>query len=179
MPQKNNIETEVRSFITPSQYKRLLGYFKKNAKSLARENQITYYFSGPHDLRIQKSNDSAKLWLKGGRIHERYREDIVVNCSGKDFSNLEFLLSRLGYRPEIKWFRKRNNFLWDGVTVSLDYTKGYGHILELEKMGTLKSAPKTYKMLLAKLKELGVKLTPKAEFDKKFAYYKSNWKKLV
>jgi predicted adenylyl cyclase CyaB len=174
-----NIETEVRSFISPLQYKKLNSFFKKSAKFLGQENQETHYFSGPNDLRIQKTNNTAKLWLKGGKLHQKSREDIVVRCQKDDFENLEILLLRLGYKPEIKWFRKRNNFLWQGITVSLDFTRGYGYIIELEKMGDLKSSGKNYNLLLAKLGELGVKLTPKAEFDRKFAYYKKNWKKLV
>jgi len=180
MPKKNNnIETEVRSFISPSQYRRLLGYFKNNAKFLGREDQVTYYFSGESDLRIQKTNGVAKLWLKGGKLHEKYREDIVVRCRLEDFENLEVLLFRLGYKPEIKWFRKRSNFLWRGVNVAVDSTKGYGNIIELEKMGTVEAAPRYHKILLARLNELGVELTPKEEFDRRFAYYKKNWKKLV
>lgn len=30
-----------------------------------------------------------------------------------------------------------------------------------------------------KLKELGIELTPKEEFDKKFEYYKKNWRQLT
>jgi predicted adenylyl cyclase CyaB len=176
---KNNIETEVRSFISSLQYKKLLSFFKKSAKFLGQENQETYYFSGPNDLRIQKTDNTAKLWLKGGKLHQKSREDIVVRCQKDDFENLENLLLKLGYKPEIKWFRKRNNFLWQGITISLDFTKGYGYIIELEKMGDKKSAKKDYKILLAKIAELKVELTPKAEFDKKFAYYKKNWKKLI
>ena len=176
---KNNIETEIRSFITSKQHRELLRFFKRNGKFLGEENQVTYYFSGAKDLRIQKTNGSAKLWLKGGKIHENHREDIVVRCDGGDFGNLETLLLRLGYNPEIRWFRKRNNFFWRGISVAVDFTRGYGHILELEKMGGPKDGKKNRQLLLAKLKELGVKLTPKEEFAKKFSYYKKNWRKLV
>ena len=96
-----------------------------------------------------------------------------------DFENLENLLLKLGYKPEIKWFRKRNNFLWQGITVSLDFTKGYGYIIELEKMGDKKSAKKNYDLLLYNLNKLEVELTPKEVFDKRFAYYKKNWRKLI
>jgi predicted adenylyl cyclase CyaB len=176
---KNNIETEVRSFISPLQYKKLNSFFKKSAKFLSLENQETHYFSGPNDLRIQKTDDIAKLWLKGGKLHQKSREDIVVRCQKDDFENLENLLLKLGYKPEIKWFRKRNNFLWQGITVSLDFTKGYGYIIELEKMGDKKSAKKNYDLLLYNLNKLEVELTPKEVFDKRFAYYKKNWRKLI
>jgi len=32
---------------------------------------------------------------------------------------------------------------------------------------------------IQKLKSLGIEITPKEEFDKKFQYYKENWKSLI
>ena len=61
----------------------------------------------------------------------------------------------------------------------LDHTKGYGYIIELEKMTDEKSKSKTYEILKSKLEFLGIELTPRSEFEKRFEYYKKNWKKLV
>ena len=61
----------------------------------------------------------------------------------------------------------------------LDYTRGYGYIIELEKMCTSEEQEREYEVLLQKLNDLGVVLTPKEEFDVKFKYYKENWKRLV
>lgn len=176
---QNNIEVEARSFVNKKQYGNLLKYFKKNGKFLGRENQITYYFSGPKDLRIQKTDKGCKLWLKGGRIHDKYREDIVVEHRKKDFEKLKELLLSLGFKIQIKWLRLRNDFLWKKIKISVDYTRGYGYILELEKMAGRGDKEKTYQGLLKKMKELGIALTPKKEFDKKFNYYKKNWQKLI
>lgn len=176
---KNNIEVEVRSFITKKQYENFLKYFKTNGKFLGKENQITYYLAGPNDLRIQKTNNLAKLWLKGGKIHAKFREDIVVRCDREDFEKLEELLLKLGYKVQIKWFRTRNDFLWKSIRVSVDFTRGYGYIIELEKMAAEKDKEKIYHFLLGKLKTLGIKPTPKQELDKKFNYYKKNWGKLI
>ncbi len=85
----------------------------------------------------------------------------------------------LGYKIEIKWFRKRNSFKWKNIDVCLDYTRGYGYILELEKMSGQKEKEKTRKYLKSKLAELGISLTPKKEFEKKYDYYKKNWRKLI
>lgn len=176
---KNNIEIEVRSFITKKQYENFLKHFKKKGKFLGKDNQVTYYFSGSKDLRIQKTDKLSKFWLKSGKIHDKYREDIVVNCHRNDFEKLEKLFSKLGFKVKIKWFRLRNEFLWQGIKVSVDFTKGYGYIIELEKMGTTKDKEKIHRLLVKKLKELGIKTTSKKEFDKKFNYYKRNWQKLI
>lgn len=174
-----SLEVEARSFISEDEYNRLLGFLKKKATFLGKENQITYYFSGSQDLRIQKTENHAKLWLKGGNIHEKYREDIVIKFNRNDFDKLEDLLLRMGFKVEIKWFRTRNDFFWDKIKVSMDYTKGYGYIIELERFAFEKDKKEVYDVLLKKMKELEVKVTPKSVFDKKFNYYKNNWKKLI
>jgi len=55
MPQ-NNIEVEIRSFISPRQYEELIEFFKNAASFVNEDYQVTYYFSGEQDLRIQKNN---------------------------------------------------------------------------------------------------------------------------
>lgn len=174
-----NIETEIRSLIDEKEYKRLLRFFKKEAKFLGQEKQISYYFSGDQDLRIQKSDKSAKIWMKKGKMHDDSREEIEVKLDWKEFENAQMLFEALGYQIKIKWFRKRNTFAWDGIKVMLDDTKGYGRIIELEKMCRQQDKEKTVAALREKLKQLKIQETPKEEFEKKFEYYKKNWKKLT
>src|SRR3989339_693806 len=50
---------------------------------------------------------------------------------------------------------------------------------ELEKMCTEDIKIKEFKNLEQKLESLNVEITPKEEFNKKFLYYKENWKSLV
>lgn len=178
MKQKN-IEVEIRSLITQKQYNSLLRFFNKEGKFLGKENQTSYYFSGKHDLRIQKSDSYAKIWMKKGKMHANAREEIEVKFSKNEFENAKNIFLALGYYIEIKWFRKRNTFIWKGISVMLDYTKGYGHVIELEKMCKESEREKIQKILRDKLNFLKIKETNKKDFDEKFKYYKNNWQKLV
>ncbi|MFQ6010273.1 MAG: hypothetical protein ACE5J7_04105, partial [Candidatus Aenigmatarchaeota archaeon] len=63
-----NIEVELRSFISKEQYERLLEFFRQNAKLVKEDYQETYYFDTEEDLRIQRSRSFSKIWLKKGRI---------------------------------------------------------------------------------------------------------------
>jgi predicted adenylyl cyclase CyaB len=93
---------------------------------------------------------------------------------------LKDIFERLGFNINAIWFRKRKIYDWEGIKVFLDDTKGYGKIIELEKMGKEKDKEKIYKNLKSKLSALGIKkITPKSEFNKKFEYYKNNWKKIL
>ncbi|MBU1975581.1 MAG: CYTH domain-containing protein [Nanoarchaeota archaeon] len=174
--QTQNIEVEIRSFIEKKKYEELIEFFKKEGKFLGEDYQETYYFDCEQDLRIQKNNSGCKLWLKKGKIHDDSREEHEVQCKREDFEKLEALLIALGYNVEIKWFRKRHRFDWNGIKVTVDYTKGYGYILELEIMSNEESKKETLELLREKLLSLEIEETPKEEFNVKYEEYKQNWK---
>ena len=175
----NNIEVEVRSFISKEQFEKLLDYFKKNADFINEDYQESFYFDCKQDLRIQKNNSFSKIWMKKGKIHDNYREEIEIKFNRNDFENIEKLFLSLGFNVLIKWFRKRFEFKWEDIIVCLDFTKGYGYIIELEKICSAKDKEKEYINLIDKLKSLDIDITSREEFDKKFLYYKENWKSLI
>ena len=174
-----NIEAEIRSFISEEQYKELLTFFKENAEQIKEDYQESYYFDCDEDLRIQRNNFHSKIWMKKGKIHDDHREEIEIKFDRDEFDKLETLFLALGYNIEIKWFRKRFEFKWEDITVCLDFTKGYGYIIELEKMCSEETKEKEFELLKQKLKSLNVEITPREKFNKKFEYYKDNWKSLV
>lgn len=174
-----NIEAEIRSFITKEQYNQLLEYFNKNAKLKMEDYQETFYFDAPEDLRIQRNNFFAKIWMKKGKIHDEAREEIEIKFDRNEFAKLEQLFKALNYKIKIKWFRKRHEFDWDGITVDIDYTKGYGYIIELEKLCSAEQKETVLNDLKNSLSELNIELTLREEFEKKFKYYEANWEKLT
>ena len=175
----NNIEVEIRSFISPEKYQELLVFFHKEGKFLDEDYQETYYFDTEQDLRIQRNNTYSKIWLKKGKLHDEHREEIEIKFDKVNFEMLEKLFLTLGYNTHIKWFRKRNTFAWQGISVMLDYTKGYGYIIELEKMSNEGEKEKVLQLLKEKLQHSNISLTSKEEFNAKYAYYKENWQRLV
>ena len=174
-----NIEVEVRSFVTKEQYESLLEFFKQHGTFVSEDYQETYYFDTKEDLRIQKSNSFSKIWLKKGKLHDDHREEIEITFPRDQFETLERLFLSLGFNVEIKWFRARHTFAWEGINVMVDYTEGYGYIVELEKMSTNQDKEKILHLLKQKLNTLNIPLTSKEEFDAKFAHYKENWRLLV
>lgn len=177
MPQ--NIEVEIRSFISQEKYQELLNYFKQNAELVKEDFQETHYFDCKQDLRIQKNNSGSKIWLKKGNLHDDAREEIEVKTNENEFENLQKLFQALGYNIEIKWERLRHQFNWKEIKVCIDYTKGYGYIIELEKMSNEEDKEKILEELKQKLQELNIPLTSKKEFENKFQDYKKNWRELI
>lgn len=173
------IEAELRSFLTPEKFKELLDYFQKNSKPKGKDEQITYYFDGEQDLRIQKNLNYSKVWLKKGKLHDDAREEIEIKLPRGDFEKLEQLFLSLGYNISIKWLRERHTFEWGEVTVMMDYTKGYGHIIEMEKVCSDSEKEQALKILNQKFIELKIPITPKEKFDEAYQNYKKNWKTLI
>ena len=176
---RKDIEVEARSFIFPKEFKRLAEFFNRKAKFEKEITDETVYFSGPKDLRIRRDAKNAYLILKEGKIHDKYRREREIVLKRADFGKLEDFLKALGFKVEIRWQRERRIYYWQGVKVFLDDTKGYGRIIELEKISRVEDKEKVYAGLVEMLKFLNVKITPKAEFDQKFEDYKKNWRKLL
>ena len=173
------VEVELRNFVSDSKYDQLMAFMKKNAKLVSRDNQVTHYFNDEGSVRIQKNDYFAKLWIKPGKLHGAVHEEIEVKIDAGDFGKLESAMAALGFAPRIKWFRLRHTFEWKGISVMLDRTRGYGNIVELERICDVKKKEWALALLNKRLMELGVKKTPVEEFDRKYAHYRKNWKKLT
>lgn len=174
-----DIEVEIKCFISKEKYEGLLIFFEKNGRFIDEDYQETYYFDAEQDVRIQKNNTFSKLVLKSGKVHDYHRKEIEVKFEKDDFEKLENVFKLLGYEVAIKWFRNRKNFKWEGIDISLDFTRGYGYILELEIMSDEQNKEKDLALIREKLKSLQVTETFKEEFDQIYAHYKENWQKLV
>jgi len=173
------IEVEIRSFITQKRYNELMRFFKKSGKSVSEDQQESHYLDAHGDIRIQKNRFYSKIWLKKGKLHDEQREEIEVKVNKEDFDKLGQIFSMLGYKPQIKWFRKRHTFEWQGVTATLDYTKGYGYIVEFEKMSDERKKEKDLAALKEKFCSLGLKQTPREEFNSRYEHYRQNWRALT
>ncbi len=117
--------------------------------------------------------------MKKGKIHDNCREEIEIKFDKGQFEQLEKLFLAIGLDVNIKWFRKRLEFDWDGINVCLDFTRGYGYIIELERMSTDAEKEKDYTFLVNKLNSLNIPITSREEFDCAFKNYKDNWKELT
>ena len=174
-----NIEVELRSFITEEKSKELLDFFGKNWEFLNKDYQETFYFDWAEDLRIQKNENYSKIWMKKWKMHDEAREEIEIKVQKDDFGKLENLFLWLWYNVEIKWFRTRNTYKWEWIDVSIDYTKWYWYIIELEILSDLEEKEKNLEYLKSKFLELEIDISPKEDFTKKYEFYKNNWYELT
>ncbi|NLL44190.1 MAG: CYTH domain-containing protein [Mollicutes bacterium] len=145
---------------------------------MKEERQITSYFKGDVDFRLMNTSDYLKLWLKTGKIHDDAREEMSVIIDKKYEKDLLKMLDILGYEIEIKWYRKRLELTFKDFEVTIDYTVGYGYIVEFELMvEDDKKIEEAKNKLNEVFKEFNIADTPNAVFNKKIQDYKVNWHK--
>lgn len=173
------IEVEIRSFISDDQFLKLKEYFEHQASLMVEDEQETIYFDVPNVLRVQRNNLFAKIIVKHGKIHDEAREEIEIKVEKEKFDDLLALFTALGYNIKSKWLRKRLQFLWKDITVCLDDTKGYGKIIELEKMTEEQDKEKTLIMLKEKLQALQIDLSPRELFERRLKEYEKDWMKRI
>jgi predicted adenylyl cyclase CyaB len=172
-------EIEIRGFVSDNKYRQLLAFLRKNCKFVSKDDQVTYYFDKKGNIRIQKNDFFAKLWIKSGKLHTSIHRELEVKFDKNDFGKLEEAMLMMGFAPKIKWFRLRYTFRWGGMNVMLDKTKGYGNIIELEMICSSRKKEVSLKALRERARALGVKETPSAEFERRYKYYERNWRRLA
>ncbi len=174
-----NMEVETRSFLSGDEYVRLIKFMESDAEHVEDDEQSTFYLSGENDVRLQKNSSGAKIILKGGKIHDEYREEIEVKFKKEDFDNMVAVVCAAGHEIEIKLFRMRKEFLWRGTKVCIDRTKGYGDIIEIEILCGEDEVSDARKKVGELMKELDVAQTPRYVFEERFNHYKKNWRRLI
>lgn len=176
---RQNIEVEVRSFLDRKEWKRLKNFFEENGKFVGKRLDETVYFDASKDLRIRRDDKHSYLILKEGKVHDTKREEIEITLPRYEFFHLEKLLTSLGFSVKVRWYRSSLIYKWKSVKVFLWITKGYGWLIEFEKITTSQKADFAYEQLITLAESLKIQITPRQELERRFAYYVNNWKKLV
>lgn len=176
---EKNIEVEIRSFISREKYLELLDFFSKNGKLAKVEDDETEYYAENGAVRIRQTHDSAKLVLKTGDIHDEFREEYEIPMQKKDFPIYQKMFEKLNIPKQVKWKRKKHTFKWQGVTVELGDNKGYGYIIEMEKVSDETGKEAALNLLKEKMSGLKIQITPREEFEKAYENYKKNWRNLI
>lgn len=171
------IEVELRAFVSESKYNALLNFFKENAVYKGTQKQITSYFDCEKDLRLMVTDDNyCQLWLKKGKIHQDAREELIVKVDKSYKDILLKMFEEIGLNIKIKWYRIRKSYEWNNIKVDLDFTYGYGHILELEILVEDTKEVENAKTHLKEIfKSLEIPITEKEIFTEKFNDYEINW----
>lgn len=94
-----------------------------------------------------------------------------------DIDALGELLVKAGFDYQAKWSRTRETYIYDDMTITLDYNAGYGWLTELELMVTDASlVPEAEARIRSLMESLEISELDQDRLARMFSYYNANWK---
>ena len=174
-------ENEKRVFLTDEQYESLLVKFR--VKSKQPERQITTYYSAKDknskdiDLRLMRTVDYTKVWMKCGKMHD-YRDEfdefkVVLEYTLKAMDIFDYL-----YVVKTKFFRERIKIEKQPYIICIDRSINYYAIFEVEISDKKIGEKEAEKLLNTYLQEFGLEETPTEIQNEKYNDYVSKWSKM-
>lgn len=173
------IEVELRSFLTGEQYTRIQALLDAEGELLENTNQETWYFDQQSCLRLMRGDEKAKICLKGGTTHDEWREEVDLPIALENVEAARALLRGMGHQVEARWIRHRRRYMWHGIDVALDDTKGHGQMLELELLVEPGAEEPALERLRATFKELDIIPSSREEFERRYSDYMAHWRERI
>ncbi len=172
------LDVQLRAFLDKDKYRELI---EKYNSVLHTEKQISYFYNLEEDFRFMKTKTYSEICIKEGNIHDDIKEEKTVKIDSKYNDNMTYILDKLGYVPEVKWYRTRSTAKLDfDINICLDYTVGYGYIIEVsKKIDDSKKFDLTKIELGNFLESLDIDITSKDKFNEKYNEYILNWRTLT
>jgi adenylate cyclase class IV len=169
-------EVELRCFVNPRQAHVVLekidalGYTQ-----LTDERQITYYLDTPTDTRVQISSRGGRVWQKLGKMHDESREEFNAPMTRESAEAMISIFKNMGYKFKVAWLRHRCEFTRGDLMLTVDYTVGYGWIIEVERQSDEDDTSAVVAQLKQDLAQLGLEPSPKDTFDAAYKDYLEHW----
>ncbi len=89
---------------------------------------------------------------------------------------LDKLVLSAGFSYQAKWSREREEYVCNGINVTLDKNAGYGWLAEFEKIVEDEALiPKAREDVEACMEKVGVAELPQDRLERMFAYYNAHW----
>ena len=146
---------------------------KTDLESIAREGK-------KHSLRTRQANDRVIVVVKAsvddttsanGIARREFEADLPVSLD-----ELDNLLLEAGYDYQSKWSRDREEYQCGDTTVCVDFTPGYGHVAEFERVVSDDQEAEAIQADLRNLmNELGVEELAQDRLERMFAHYNTVW----
>ena len=159
-------EVEIRGPLTEREYQRLLKFLKKNGQLLKEGEQMVVFFEmRRHVMNLKKDHKREKIVLKLGEWQKGNREEIEVVLRKGQFGNALKLFKGLGYKKGYRIPAFRQDFLYQGIQISLKTKAVIGTHYEMETLSVgQKGVGEKKRNLLAVARSLKLKVWSEAEY---------------
>lgn len=142
-----------------------------------------------NDLARQAKSFSVRTREKDGTVLVVVKASVGDDTSSNGVARMEFeekvplTLSELDklvlttrFKYQAKWSREREEYVCNGVNVTLDKNAGYGWLAEFERIVENETeVANARKEIETLMKNLNISELPQDRLERMFAYYNANW----
>lgn len=131
-------------------------------------------------VRTRQRDDKVLLVVKAS-IDEGTSENTVKRMEFEEplaitLDELDALILEAGYNYQAKWSREREEYVYKGANVCLDYNAGYGYLAEVEKIVPEETLADQVRAEIDELMaELELEELQQDRLARMFEYYNQNW----
>ena len=155
---------------------------------------VAVHLSGIADVRLDDLVARGKTFSvrtrdKDGEVYLVIKASVDDTTSENGISRIELeekvplslkelddLVISAGFQYQAKWSREREEYLCNGVNVTLDKNAGYGWLAEFERVIDDESKiEKARAEIRALMQEIKVEELPQDRLERMFSYYNTHW----
>jgi adenylate cyclase class IV len=128
-----------------------------------------------------RQRDEEVLMVVKASIDEGMSENTVKRMEFEEpltltLNELDTLLLEAGYIYQAKWSREREEYVYKGANICLDYNAGYGYLAEVEKIVPEEAQADAVRAEIDELMlELELEELQQDRLARMFEYYNQNW----
>jgi predicted adenylyl cyclase CyaB len=141
------------------------------------------------DLAARASDFSVRTRDKDGIVFFVVKASVGNDSSANGVSRIEFeeklplsldeldeLILSAGFKYQAKWSREREEYICNGINITLDKNAGYGWLAEFERVVDDESkVAAAREEIQSFMKKLGVVELPQDRLERMFAFYNKHW----
>lgn len=164
---------EKRTFIKEEEKQKLIEYFDSHCSQKAIEKQVIYNYHTEGDFRLIKTKDYMKIDFKPSSALEK---ENTVFINPKYQQDLTEIYRKIGLDIEMKRFRIRYKYIYQGLYVSVDENVKTGNIFRI-KFHYDKEQDLSIKKQMIKdiFNQFEIEETDLSKFQDLYAKYRMDW----
>lgn len=164
---------EKRTFIKEEEKQKLIEYFDSHCSQKAIEKQVIYNYHTEGDFRLIKTKDYMKIDFKPSSALEK---ENTVFINPKYQQDLTEIYRKIGLDIEMKRFRIRHKYIYQGLYVSVDENVKTGNIFRI-KFHYDKEQDLSIKKQMIKdiFNQFEIEETDLSKFQDLYAKYRMDW----
>lgn len=168
---------EKRTVISQEKMEELIAYFEANSEKKETEKQIIYNYHTEGDLRLIKTNKYLKIDFKPSKAIEKENNVYIKTTYADDLTDI---FTKIGMNIELKRYRIRYKYMYQGLFISIDNNIKTGNIFRIKFHYQEESEKQDKQAIIDGIfNQLEIPETDLSKFNEIYAKYRMDWAELT